>query len=257
MGDESDGDQPLIYFANTPMSELAHLTLEPLCDAVAAHYELRDPVALDELAHTLIGYACRDQFNNPMPGEAVDRRRLGRGLARRIKTDASNMIQLARSLQKSAQEFQKVVHWSPALLEEIFQLELPEPGGLEGLFLPAELVCIDGVVERAGAWTLLERSLQPLASLPVRTGKSGTPANITLRHAVRSCRRYWCDVEKLPWGMYRLSEATVRRKNDRADLVGRAEQFVANMLTICGVGFNLQGLNSAWKAVDDEEISLG
>ncbi|KFD26156.1 hypothetical protein IH86_21605 [Sphingobium yanoikuyae] len=213
-------------------------------------YDLTDEDALHELLTLLLSYSCRDQEGEPddaSPKDLTQRRTLGHKLAQQIVANAASALQLIDDIERARADFEGIVLDHPALLEEIFDVDVGPP---DVLIYPAELSGFKTFYSDVGG-KMTEAALAALAATPVRPKLNRGPVkNVILINAVAACRNYWRDHEKLPWSMSALKNQKTREEDNRKHLQGMCEAFVADVLQACGVRFTLVNLVTAWTEVD-------
>jgi hypothetical protein len=218
------------------------------------HYNLKHEEAFDDLADLLFGYSCRDQEGEPtdeVPKELTDRRSEGYRLATAMRDNAAAMIKSLDTIHSALNAFNdEIVRWHPPLLEAILDTDLEGPGNL---FLPDELSVLMTFFGEHD-WDAAAAVLTKMSSLPVKEKLARGPVpNTTLRRAVKACRDYWKDVEGKKWTMSSLKHNEGRNPKkgaSRANLQGKCEAFVADLLFRSGIRYSLQELSSAWVIVD-------
>ncbi|MDV3480838.1 hypothetical protein [Sphingobium yanoikuyae] len=224
--------------------------LAEIVPALMDFYDLTDEDALHELLTLLLSYSCRDQEGEPddaSPKDLTQRRTLGHKLAQQIVANAASALQLIDDIERARADFEGIVLDHPALLEEIFDVDVGPP---DVLIYPAELSGFKTFYSDVGG-KMTEAALAALAATPVRPKLNRGPVkNVILINAVAACRNYWRDHEKLPWSMSALKNQKTREEDNRKHLQGMCEAFVADVLQACGVRFTLVNLVTAWTEVD-------
>lgn len=259
---------------------MPHLAEE--AEALATRHKLTPSAELAELLDYLFGLSCRDQGADTFDAQKMAVwRRQGFALAKSMQKEAAAMLAGLERLHRDWFKFDEEVQCRPALLEAIFDVDTGGPGNL---FLPPEIYIIQSLfrtsdddaadelreqtaVESAanllnlpllsahdpcpvGFWEAVDRRLQAVADLPIRTSLPRGPApNMVIRDAVIACRSCWVNAGR-SWSMGGLKTAAVRQENVVDYLTGACERFVADALTTASVSFNLSELHSAWETVD-------
>lgn len=251
--------------------------LNVVAGELAQRHQLAPTAQLEGLVDHLFGLSCRDQeLSGFDPARMAERRRNGFALAKSMRAKATAMLASLEALHSDWRAFDETVRTSPALLGAIFDVDLGGPGQIS---LPRELgilqtlfptmwdddadAMMDGTRKLisldtlspsepcpAGLWEAIDRRLQAVAELPVRSRlPKGPVPNMVVRAAVDACRSFWM-ASGLSWSMAGLKVASVRQENAVANLTGGCEKFVADALTMTGVKFNLSELHGAWEHID-------
>ncbi|MDR6833607.1 MULTISPECIES: hypothetical protein [unclassified Sphingopyxis] len=242
---------------------------------IAARNGLLPSAGLELLVDQIFGLSCRDQeerYNDPR--QMASRRSEGFRLAKRMQAEATQMLVHLEKLYGAYKDFHAAVRFHPALLEEIFDVNIGDP---DELFLPAQLnilqtafydetdlalTPVPSLPEQPSVadavqpcppflWESIDARLQALTGLPVKAALARGPVpNLVLQKAVERCRSHWVKCEGRSWSMSSLKVREVRDDNDDATLKGSCERFVVDVLRVAGLRFNLSDLASAWDAVD-------
>lgn len=238
--------------ATSERPSLEGVLLVDTYDLIAPFYGLTNADAFEELTEYLVGLSCRDQeFEPPEAGPMQDsqRRAEGHKLALTMRDHAARMIESLETIHEALGRFDDVVSVHPPLLEAIFDVDTGDP---RRPIFPERIAILLTFFQEVD-WDKAAEALARLAAMPVRENLARGPVrNETLRRAVAACRTYWRDVEINSWSMSSLKNKNVRDVNDRWNLQGTCEAFVADLLTQCGLVHGLQDLCSAWTAVDQE-----
>ena len=204
---------------------------------------------MHDLAEDLVEIGCVTQWHGDERFSEVRKR--ARRRAAKIRDAAKEVQRLLRIINTESREFGEETAWSAHILDEVFDLKDKGQFGTSIYRMPNELSMLEVVSRRAIDLEKICSQLDPLASLPLSEPKSGPPPNMPVRYAVKACQEFWVNVEGRKWEIFTLNDTFVRKANMIAGLKNPCEQFVANMLSACGIRFNLTSLRSAWAEVDD------
>lgn len=213
-------------------------------------YGLTDEPALNELMMLLFGYSCRDQEGEPeneSPKDLAKRRSTGHALAEKIVGNARQALDLIDKIEVDRANFEDVVLDNPALLEEIFDIDVGPP---DVLFYPPELDAFKNFFANINGEEVKD-AFSALAKTPVRPKLNrGRVRNVTIFNAVAACREYWKGQKDHSWSMSALKVTQTRDRFTGANLQGVCESFVFDIIHYCGIRFNLKQLVTAWTEVD-------
>jgi hypothetical protein len=212
-------------------------------------YELRHEDALDELYNELVDIACHELGDPPTSQQLALRRADAHRLAGLMRDEAAAILMALDRIHAAHDEFNTAISDAGSLLmETVFDADPQDPTTSE---LPAQTRILSQF-RTSDQWSEVLDALTRMANLPVRPVLDRGPVRtkLPLERAVRACREYWTNVEGHSWSMYRLKETGVRAGNDRQDLTGVCEAFVADLLAYTFVPYDLQALSTAWLAID-------
>lgn len=254
--------------------------LEDEAQRLADAYGLENSHALQRLLDMLFGYSCRDQTVGITPEQLSERRAKAYKHAQLLRNEAASMLMSLGKINEAMIGFNEVAAFNSAILEAVFDVCTGEP---DNLFLPPSLsvladffpgwvlgddvkiiksyeeMALEGNladdIQQALKWRFLweevDDRLTKLAALPVRDKLArGRMPNVVLRQAVALIEHFWRHHTPHSWSMSALKNKETREESDVETLQGDCERFVAEVLTVSGLRFNLPDLYNAWSAVD-------
>jgi hypothetical protein len=232
---------------------LTGVHFDELFAKLSTFYDLRHEDALDELYNELVDIACHElgdpEAIKPTSQQLALHRADAHRLAGLMRDEAAAILISLDHIHAAHAEFNNAIGDTDSLLmEAVFDADPQDPTTTE---LPAQTRILREF-RTSDQWSEVLDALRRMASLPVRPVLDRGPVRtkLPLERAVRACREYWTTVEGHSWSMYRLKETGVRAGNDRRDLTGVCEAFVADLLAYTFVPYDLQALSTAWLSID-------
>ena len=248
MGEDDAEGEP-----DTPLpGHLAHLTWSSFGDYMVEEYDLPDNDVFYDLDELLTGIGMRDQqLSHPSFQFPKEQRKAVHRAAQTLVEEAHNARTAIHALRQTLRQFHAAVHdghLSAVMLAETFDIDYVAPTALEP---PPELDILWSLFhDNNEAFVIVERALFDTSNLPVKPKlRTNKVRNHAIEQALLSCRSYWIGIGR-SWSRYTLAEAGVRHADERGNLTGPCERFVADMLTAHDIDFTLTSLNGAWSALD-------